>query len=288
MTGFGRAEAQRTDLHVWVEIKAFNNRYLEISSKVSPSLSEFELRAKEIIRKYLDRGRIFLLMNDLSPRFRLQAIRLDESLSRSLVEHLKKLNASLGLKSKISIEHLLPFLEQLQLNELNEIQPELLEVAEEAMKKALEQLNIMRRQEGRALKEDLLQRLDILQKAMSETEQLAYENSKRRRESLQERIKSLLALPELDPNRMELEVALLADRLDITEELVRLKSHCEQFRKMVENGGPCGRRLNFLVQEMNRELNTTSAKAVLPEISHLVVEMKEELERMREQAQNVE
>ena len=288
MTGFGRADAKANDLHVVAEVKAVNNRYLEISSKTSPTLTEFDLRAKELSREYLDRGRIFMMVTDLSPRMKLEAIRLNEGMTRSLLTHLEELSGSLGFNEKITFQDIIPFAEQLHQNGFSETAPELASVAEQALKEALEKLTRMRRAEGKSLKEDFIMRLDGIEKGLADCEALAQGNTERRMEKLQERIQTLLGMQELDAYRLEMEAVLMSDRLDITEEFVRMHSHCKQFRKIVHQGSPCGRRMSFLIQEMNRELNTASAKADLPELSHLVVEMKEELERMREQAQNVE
>jgi uncharacterized protein (TIGR00255 family) len=167
-------------------------------------------------------------------------------------------------------------------------QPELFALAEKTLTEALENLTLMRKQEGQALLLDLGKRLANIETGLSKTISMAKNNSQIRLEKLRERIRALIGIKELDPYHLELEVALLADKYDINEELVRLKSHCDQFRSIVETGSPCGRKLDFLIQEMNRELNTTAAKADIADMSHLVVEMKEELERMREQAQNVE
>jgi len=288
MTGFGRGEAFAGDLHIAVEIKAVNNRYLEISTKFPPTLTEFELKTKEIIRGYIERGRIFLSVMDLSPRLKIEAIKLNEDLASALIEHLRDLSRRLKLEGEVGLKDLLPFAEHLQQNGLVEAPPEMLETAEKALQEALNNLSLMRKAEGKALKADLLERLEKFEKCLTESEALAEGNTAQRMSKLRDRIKTLLGMQELDPYRLEMEAVLLADRLDINEEIVRLKSHCRQFRKIIETGSPCGRRLNFLIQEMNRELNTSSAKADLHEMSHLVVEMKEELERMREQAQNVE
>lgn len=288
MTGFGRGEAVLNDLHVVVEVKTVNNRYMEISSKISPSLYDFEYRAKEVMRKYLERGKVYLNITDVSPRTKLEAVRLDEELTRTLLEHLNELSAQTGSSEKLSVKDIIPFAEQLQQNALYTAPEELAETAEKALEIALANLTNMRKAEGKALKDDFDTRLRQLEEGLEQCKSLASGNTGRRMEKLKDRLQILLGMKELDPYRLEMEAVLLTDRLDITEEVVRMQSHCAQFRKMLDAGGPCGRKLGFLLQEMNRELNTSSAKADMPELSHIVVEMKEELEKMREQAQNVE
>ena len=288
MTGFGRGEAQTKDYHIVAEIRTVNNKYLEITTKLSPNLGFFEVRAKEILRSHIDRGRVFLVINDMSQNLRLDEIRLDNSLCSALVYHLKQLSAELGLKGEVKLEHVLPFMENLHIYEQPLDNSELTVAAEGALMNAVSSLNDMRLAEGNALKDDFLKRLANIEHGIAECETLANKGSQERLEKLRNRIGELLTNQELDPYRLEMEAALLADRLDITEEIVRLKSHCAQFQKILLGGSPCGRRLSFLIQEMHRELNTSSAKADSPELSHLVVEMKDQLEKMREQAQNVE
>lgn len=288
MTGFGRGEAIAEDLHVVAEIKAVNNRFLEISTKLSPTLTEFELRAKEIVRETIERGRIYLTVTDISPRTKMESIRLNETLTKNLFAHLKSLSERLGFVEDLSFKDMLIFAEQLQQNGYTEAPPMLTELAEKALRMSIDKLSEMRRAEGKALRTDFVERLDNFDDDLRKSAEMVDGNTSQRLEKLRMRLQSIMNMTELDPYRLEMEAVLLADRLDISEEMVRLKSHSEQFRKIILKGSPCGRRLNFLVQEMNRELNTAAAKADLHELSHLVVEMKEELERMREQAQNVE
>ena len=288
MTGFGRASAQKQDYLVTVEIRTVNNRYLDISSRISRSLSEYEADAKEIIRKHLNRGRIYVAMNDLTPRMRIGEVRLDEGLTSALLDHLRDISKKLKLNEEISLQHLLPFADLIHEDGLDEIPPELFEVAEEALISALNKLKKMRLREGSAMETDFRERLKIIVEGVAKAELLAVDNSKKRMEKLLDRLNSLVTLNDLDSQRLETEVALIADKTDITEELVRLKIHCREFDRILSKGSPCGRKLDFLMQEMNRELNTASSKADLAEMSLIVVEMKEELERMREQAQNVE
>jgi len=288
MTGFGRASAQQKDYRVTAEIRTVNNRYVDISARISRSLNEYEADAKEIIRKYLNRGRIYLTLNDLSPRIRIGEVRLDEALTSALLDHLREISQKLGLKEDVNLQHLLPFAEVIHEDGIEDIPTELFEVAEEALIASLEKLKKMRQREGAAIGLDIKNRLKKIEESVTKAEALAEGNSKKRLEKLMERLNALVDLHDLDAQRIETEAALIADKSDITEELVRLKIHCSEFKRILSEGSPCGRKLDFLMQEMNRELNTASSKADLAEMSHLVVDMKEELERMREQAQNVE
>jgi uncharacterized protein (TIGR00255 family) len=288
MTGFGRGSAQRQDLIVSSEIRSVNNRYLELSFRTSRSLNGFENRAKEILRKHLNRGRIFINLNDLSPRIRMGEVKLDSDITSSLYQHLADIKRGLDLKGDITLDHILNFSDEIREEFINDIPGELFDVAEESLLLALEKLKNMRQREGEALAEDLMQRLGSIEKGVEKAQLLTSGNAEKRLEKLKERLTMIIGTQDLDQQRVEMEMAIIADKYDITEELVRLKSHCKQFHKIMKSGSPCGRRMDFLMQEMNRELNTASSKADIAEMSHLVVELKEELERMREQSQNVE
>jgi len=288
MTGFGRGSAQNQDLIVSSEIRSVNNRYLELSFRTSRSLNGFENRAKEILREHLDRGRIFIIINDLSPRIRMGEVKLDSEITSALYEHLADIRRSLNMKGDITLDHILNFSDEIREERLNDIPEELFDVAEESLKAAIAKLKNMRQMEGAVLVDDLRQRLVNIEKGIENARLITSDNTEKRLGKLNERLVLLTGTKEFDPQRMEMELAIIADKYDITEELVRLKSHCKQFNKIMNSGSPCGRRMDFLLQEMNRELNTASSKADLTEMSHLVVEMKEELERMREQTQNVE
>ena len=288
MTGFGRASEKSGELYITSEVRSVNNRYLETSIKLPRHLAGFETRAREILGSRINRGRIYLTISDLSTHTRLEEVKLDMNLCRAAADDLRKVAKELQLNGEIKLEHILHFAEHLTSEKEWDIPDRLLQLAENALMKSVEQLNEMREQEGEHLRRDLYERLHNLKKSIAQISVLAENNAQIKLNKLKERIALLADTKELDPGRMEMEAALLVDKVDITEELVRLHSHFEMFDDLLQSGSPCGRKITFIIQEINRELNTASAKSGLPEVSHLVVDMKEELERMREQVQNVE
>ncbi|RME00811.1 MAG: DUF1732 domain-containing protein, partial [Calditrichaeota bacterium] len=185
-------------------------------------------------------------------------------------------------------EHLLSFSDIFMQDSLADLPEEAWNCIEEAIEKALIELNAMRQREGQEIEADLRKRIEFLSRYIEKIEELSEGRSEKEFEQLQHRLRSMIKNGELDPARLELEIALLADRVDVTEECIRFKSHNKLFLESLEKPEPVGRKLNFLLQEMNREANTIGAKANDAEIAHLVVQIKEEVEKLREQVQNIE
>jgi uncharacterized protein (TIGR00255 family) len=288
MTGFGRGECVENGLHVTAEIRSVNNRFLDVSVRMPRILSVYEADVKELIRQHLSRGRVNLSISLQAPEMNGLAIKPDLELARSYAEMLRELSGALGLEGGVRLEHLLNFSEIFAPPEDEETAEVIWNCARKAIVQAIEELNRMRAQEGANLAKDLLARVDHLEEVIGEIEKIARQNVVQHQKMLEKRLKELLQSPELDRNRLETEMAIMADRLDITEECVRFRSHIDLFRDFVNHHEVAGRKLNFLLQEMNREANTIAAKASNADISHRVVLIKEELERLREQVQNVE
>jgi uncharacterized protein (TIGR00255 family) len=203
---------------------------------------------------------------------------------------LDNLRQATGLADPIRLEHLLQFSSDIFTSEdvPADYSEQAWNVAREALEQAVSSLRSMRRQEGEALRVDLLERLSDIERRLGEVEARAPERVKEQRLRLKERVAELLGEDRVNPDRLELEIAILAERLDVTEETVRLRSHIVQFREALDGAESAGRKLNFLMQEVNREVNTIGSKANDATLAHLAVEMKEELERIREQIQNLE
>ncbi|MBC8204572.1 YicC family protein [bacterium] len=288
MTGFGRESAVNGDSHLVSEVKSVNNRYLELSVKLPRSFGRFEHEAREIIAKYIDRGKIYVNITEMGVSSRLENLKLDIEFFRASHKDLQRICDELGIEENVKLEHILNLLLNSKDESLVSADEKLEELARTALMKSLQRLDEMRIIEGGHLKQDLEQRLKEIEEAVNKIEELSADNARRRLEKINERIISLSRMKEIDPYRMELEAVFLADKVDITEEIVRLRSHIIKFRDLLYEGSPCGRKLNFLIQEINRELNTAASKSDLFEISHFVVDMKEELEKIREQVQNVE
>jgi uncharacterized protein (TIGR00255 family) len=288
MTGFGRGEAAEGGLTAVVEIRSVNSRFLEVSSRLPRSLSLRENEIKEILRQQIVRGKISVVVSVERNNGEVVPLRINASTARAYYRLLSDLKKALRLRETIKLEHLLQFSDILEQEEGDSADEAEWEVVRRALESALVGFQEMRSQEGKELQADLTARIALLTQRLDEVEVLSRSQVPRERERLRERIRQLIENEKLDENRLELEIALLADRLDVTEECVRFRSHNKFFLEALKGKDAAGRRLNFLVQEMNREINTIGSKSSAQEIAHLVVGMKEELERIREQLQNIE
>ena len=289
MTGYGRSEAQGNGFSVRVELRSVNSRYLDLALKTSRVLFNYENELKELIKNRISRGRITVQIVCSRDCIGEELLQVDENNARSYLEMLKSLVSTLGLKEEITLSHLLMFNDIFAPKEELEGVETLLEVVRKAMSAAMDDLQAMKRAEGMELAKDLKNRMTLLEQTVSQIETLAKDVPLDTLTRLKERI-SRLTLPEnLEPYRLEIELALMADKLDVTEECVRLRSHFQLFRDTIDSEEPAsGKRLGFILQEMNRETNTLGSKSNSVDISHLTVNLKEELERIREQVQNIE
>jgi uncharacterized protein (TIGR00255 family) len=289
MTGFGRGRAQRDTLALTVEIRSVNSRYCEISSRLPRTLSEYEVVVQNLVKASITRGRISIMVQPESAGDLILPIRVDLPQVRAYAHLLRTMAVEAGIDEPVSLSHLLNF-------------PELITTVEEAItpgddtralliaasEEAIRQLTDMRRKEGDTLRFDLLQRLGTIEQFLAEVIARAPERVAEARSRMTERLTELFSDDRLDKERLEMEVALLSDRLDVTEECVRLSSHLQMFREAMDSDEPTGRKLNFITQEVNREVNTIGSKANDARVARLAVEMKEELEKIREQVQNIE
>jgi uncharacterized protein (TIGR00255 family) len=288
MTGFGRGDASDGGLTAVVELRSVNSRYLEVSSRLPRSLSLRENEIKEILRRHVVRGKISVLVSLERNNGETGALRINPSTARSYYRLLSDLKKALKLRETIKLEHLLQFSDILEQEEGSTSDEAEWKVVRRALDAALVGFKQMRSQEGEELANDFRARIALLTKRLEEVEVISRGQVPRERERLRERVRQLMESDKLDEGRLELEIALLADRLDVTEECVRFRSHNKFFLEALQGEEAPGRRLNFLVQEMNREINTIGSKSSAQEIAHLVVGMKEELEKIREQLQNIE
>jgi uncharacterized protein (TIGR00255 family) len=289
MTGFGRAEAGKDGVMVSAEIRSVNSRYLDLTTRLPRILSQREKDVKEIVRSYLNRGSLNVVIKIERATDGAVPLKVNAAAAKSYFRLLNELRRSVKLRERVKLEHLLNFSEILE--PVDEEQSDEFEwtLAQDALHKALEGLNTMRAQEGLELANDLKKRILAMDETVDQIEKLSKERIPEERTNLQERIKQLLGDKfVVDQNRLEMEIALLADKLDVTEECVRYRSHNKYFLDALIKGEANGRKLNFLVQEMNREANTVGSKSNDAAIAHMVVGLKEELEKIREQLQNIE
>jgi uncharacterized protein (TIGR00255 family) len=289
MTAYGRGEYQQGDTLFIAEIRSLNNRYRDIILRIPGNIQILEKELKSIISSRIRRGRIEVSVkientSEESP----YKLELNMPLIKSYFEIFNHLAEQFGLDQNIRIESLC------QLKDVILVKPEEVDVEQlkpglqEVLIQALDSLDMMRITEGEAIETDFLKRLDLLERYAEKVDKRAPGLIDEYRKRLKENINRMLVDVAVDESRLAQEVAFFAERSDITEEIVRIRSHLRQFREYLSADDALGRRLDFLIQEINREVNTTGSKASDSFIAEVVVEMKAELEKLREQVQNVE
>lgn len=288
MTGYGRGEASGRGITVAVELRSVNSRFLEVTTRLPRSLSLRENEIKEHIRKKITRGKINLLATVEHGNNGNLPLKINVSAAKAYYRLLNELRKSVRLKENVKLDHLLRFSEVIEAQEIENTDEQEWGILMKALDAALADFTRMRLGEGAELRKDFHVRIGLLEQTLDRIERLSKQQIPVERERLRERIKLILDNDHVDEGRLEMELALMADRLDVTEECVRFRSHNKFFVEAMENDEAAGRKLNFLVQEMNREANTIGSKSSASEIAHLVVAVKEELEKIREQLQNVE
>ena len=288
MTGYGKGVAARDGRELTVELKGVNHRFLDIGMRVPRILSCTEDTIRRVIGERLSRGHIDVYLNYRNTRSDAKTVHIDTQLAEAYVRAARSLPTRLGLDDDLTIASVLRLPDVTEIVAADEDSDALIALAEEATGAAIDALEVMRTAEGERLKTALLSGVDsmaayretILQRAPSVVEDY--------RRKLTERIEQALSDADIDRARLATEVALFADRACIDEELVRLESHIAQFRAYLEAAEPIGRKMDFLIQEMNRECNTIGSKANDAELTNTVLLCKAEIEKLREQIQNVE
>ncbi len=289
MTGFGRSNSQLGDRYFQVELKSVNNRYLDISIKLPRRFTYLEENIRNLIKLYLQRGRIEIYITYENIGSSDVKVAIDMPLAKEYMDSLLKMEQDLSIQSDITTSLIVSFPDLIKTEKKEENEEEVWQCLEHALKEALVKLVAMRKKEGNKLKEDMLKRLSKSKILLMEIEDRSPLIVQEYKERLTDRIKEILdeEFP-IDENRLAIEVALFADKSNITEEIVRLFSHIDQFNKTLEEDDTIGRKLDFLLQEMNREVNTIGSKANDLTISNLVINIKSEFEKIREQVQNIE
>lgn len=288
MTGYGRAESSKGALEFSVEIRSGNNRFREIILRLPQSLQPSEDRIRSMVSSRIRRGRIEVSIQIKDNGDKGLNLELNRPLVRAYATIFNELNEELGCKQPIDLSFFSQLKDTIIVKQdsvdLERIWPDLKDVLD----KALLSLETMRMDEGKALEEDFLMRLNRIKGDIEEIRNRAKVTVEEYRDKLIQKINKLIEGIDIAEDRLMQEVALMADRSDITEELIRVESHLDQFRSYMNQDDVIGRRLDFLLQEINREVNTMASKAADSFVSQLVVDIKAELERLREQIQNVE
>lgn len=289
MTGFGRGESSENGFQVSVEIKTLNSRYLDISIRSPQSLQQQEFNIKDVVQKHISRGKAHVSVYVDKSNVGKPNITFDENLVKAYGKMLEQIKFLANIQQPVQLKDILHFDELFKPSEVDESEAELIWAnAKRALEKAMNLLNNMRLQEGEELKNDLTKLITDISSMVSEVQDLSSKRAPDVRQKLQDRIHSIINEEKVDKDRLETEIALLVDKMDVNEEIIRLESHLKFFLEALETHEPVGRRLNFLCQEINRELNTIGAKCNDSDISHHIVIGKEKLEQIREQVQNIE
>ena len=288
MTGFGHAEVCRRDYKLQVEITSVNSRFLECTLRMPRLLAAVESRIREIIAQKLTRGKITITVNLDDAGVLGPGRALDIEQARDHHEKLSQIKKRLRLPGEIDLSHILAYSQTLAGAETTLSETKLWPDLKKLLLKALSDLRKMRLAEGENLKKDMNRRLKIIAKLVTLIEKRLPLDVSAYRQRLEKRLGELGNGLELDPHRLAEEVTIYADRSDVSEECTRLRSHLSMFTTTLQGDGEAGKRLNFVLQEMGREANTIGSKALGSDISTRAIEVKEEIEKLREQAQNIE
>jgi len=288
MTGYGRVEALCDGRNIVVEAKSVNHRFLEIALRTPAALSPLEMEYKKKIGERFKRGRLDVSIRLEGEGAESSRVNLNLEVARNTFDVLTRLKNELNLQEPVSLQNLIGFRDIFSPPAETQLDAGVLNAVENTLHEALSMLVHMRQDEGIALFSDMQMRLraiqDIMEAIRLRAPQVVLEYQKR----LAERTKDLMAGLEIDAARLAQEVAIMADRCDITEEIVRMQSHISQFEALLQSEEAEGRKIDFLLQEMNREINTIGSKSSDVDIARQVIEVKSELGKLREQAQNIE
>lgn len=288
MTGFGRCEVAENSRKFTVEIKSVNHRYLDVNIKMPKALNFFESAIRGELKNYISRGKVdvFVSYEDFSEKT--SSVRYNREVALEYLKYMKQMSQELGLEGDIQVSVLARFPEVFTMEEAGVDEEELWKELRRAVKGAAEMFVDTRIVEGGHLKEDLLEKLKNMTGLVEFISGRSPQIMSEYRRKLEERVRELLAETTVDEGRLLTEVTIFADKVCVDEEVVRLRSHIETTENTLREGGAIGRKLDFIAQEMNREANTILSKANDLDISNCAIELKTEIEKVREQIQNIE
>lgn len=289
MTGFGRANSEEgSSRNFIIEIKSVNHRFLDLNVKLPRTMISLEERVRKLLNENLNRGKVDVFINYKNYEKADCQAKLNANLAESYLKCLMEIQSRYELKNDISVSLLSRFPEVIYLEEKEENFDEIWQEILPLLESSIKNLKSMREIEGEKLKRDILSKCDIIKIHLDKIEEKSPKVVEDYRNKLEDRIKELTQNMNFDENRLNMEVAIFADKASIDEEITRLNSHINQVRDTLELNEPIGRKLDFLVQEMNREANTIASKSSDIDITNLVLNIKNEIEKIREQVQNIE
>lgn len=288
MTGYGSAKGSVEGQEITVELKSVNNRYLDCSVRLPRNFLFAEDTVKQAVSAGVSRGKVDVFVSAQASQDSGTVVSVNEELARGYRDAVARIAETLGLESGLNAFSLARFPDVLTVERRELDKDKAAAALSEITAKAVEEFNAMREREGERLRRDMLGKLETIEELVSVVEERSPQTVKEYRERLEARLRDILADRSLDEQRVITEAAIFADRTAVDEETVRLRSHIAQFRTMLEEGSPIGRKMDFLVQEFNRESNTIGSKCSDASLAKVVVYLKSEIEKIREQLQNVE
>ena len=289
MTSFGRSSSEEGKKRFFtVEMKSVNSRYLDVNIRMPKTLISLEEEIRKMISNSLNRGKVDVFINLKNYNDGSGVPKVDINLAKGYFDCLKEIEEKLGIKNDVSVMQIARFPEVITVVEEEDKIEEIWEEIKPLIKDSLDMMVAMREVEGNKLKEDILSKISVIEQLVSKVEEFADTIPKAFKIKLEERLKELLGNVDIDENRVAMEVCMLADKATIDEEIIRLRSHINQVRETLNLNEPVGRKLDFIVQEMNRETNTIGSKSSDIQMTNIVIDIKNILEKIREQVQNIE
>lgn len=289
MTSFGRSNSEEGKKRVFtVEMKSVNSRYLDVNIRMPKSIISLEEEIRKMISNSLNRGKVDVFINIKNYNEGDGVPKVDINLAQGYLQCLKEIEEKLNIKNDISVMQIARFPEVITMIEEEDKIDEIWEELKPLISSSLDMMINMREVEGEKLKEDILIKINQIEELVSKVEEFADSIPKVFKQKLEERLKDLLGNVEVDENRIATEVCILADKATVDEEIIRLNSHINQVRETLKLNEPIGRKLDFIVQEMNRETNTIGSKSSDIKMTNIVIDIKNILEKIREQVQNIE
>jgi len=286
MTGYGKAECLLADKKLTIEVKSLNSKQLDVNTRLPSLYKEKEINIRQVLASELERGKV-----ECSFYYELSGEAVSGTINEPVVkdyyQQLYRISGELGLEASLELLSTVMRMPDTIRTDKPELQETEWTLVEAALRTALEQVNIFRKQEGESLDDDLRQRVDAITRKLEEVELYEKERIDQVRERIGKHLEEFGLKESVDENRFEQELIYYIEKLDVSEEKVRLANHCKYFMETLEDQGPAGKKLGFISQEMGREINTLGSKANHKELQKLVVEMKDELERIKEQILNV-
>ncbi len=288
MTGYGRCVSVSEDRDISVELKSVNHRFLETNVRITRGYAFLEDKLKKYIQSRLSRGKVDIYVSIGDPKKDNAVVTVDHTLARGYLNAFREISSTYGLPDNINVTDITRYPDVLTVAKPEEDEEQVWEALFPVLENAANDFIAMRESEGERLKNDILSKAENIMEIVSQIEERSPQTVIDYKSKITERIKELLDGADIDEQRIVLEAAIFADKVAVDEETVRLRSHFTQMNEIISQGGAIGRKLDFILQEMNREANTIGSKVTDSELAHKVVDIKAELEKIREQIQNIE